>query len=169
MANCTHFDRLDFAVHGILLTSVGLAGLVANVLCLLVLHRPALRVGRQVSLKCRYIGLFSTRHNCKICESLCFWHVISQLGIVKFDEISKLEIAAVSALCWLFQFCTLKKIRNRLREYSKIRQFDTYQIAFLMTCQQHKFSRLCKFYFASFFCKFCTYELVFCKCSRFCG
>ena len=99
MANCTHFDRLDFAVHGILLTSVGLAGLVANVLCLLVLHRPALRVGRQVSLKCRYIGLFSTRHNCKICESLCFWHVISQLGIVKFDEISKLEIAAVSALC----------------------------------------------------------------------
>ena len=40
---------------------------------------------------------------------LCFWHVISQLGIVKFDEISKLEIAAVSALCWLSQFCTLKK------------------------------------------------------------
>ena len=37
-------------------------------------------------------------------------HVISQLGIVKFDEISKLEIAAVSALCWLSQFCTLKKI-----------------------------------------------------------
>ena len=57
MANCTHFDRLDFAVHGVLLTSVGLAGLVANVLCLLVLHRPALRVGRQVSLKCRYIQL----------------------------------------------------------------------------------------------------------------
>ena len=57
MANCTHFDRLDFAVHGILLTSVGLAGLVANVLCLLVLHRPALRVGRQVSLKCWYIQL----------------------------------------------------------------------------------------------------------------
>ena len=27
--------------------------------------------------------------------------------------------AAVSALCWLSQFCTLKKNRNRLREYSK--------------------------------------------------
>ena len=39
----------------------------------------------------------------------CFWHVISQLGIVKFDEILKLEIAAVSALCWLSQFCNLKK------------------------------------------------------------
>ena len=52
MANCTHFDRFDFAVHGVLLTSVGLAGLVANVLCLLVLHRPALKVGRQVSLIC---------------------------------------------------------------------------------------------------------------------
>ena len=73
MANCTHFDRLDFAVHGVLLTSVGLAGLVANVLCLLVLHRPALRVGRQVSLKCRYIqlkqdivGLYFTMHNYKL-------------------------------------------------------------------------------------------------------
>ena len=40
--------------------------------------------------------------------------------------------------CWLSQFCTLKKIRNRLREYSKIRQFDTYQIAFLMRNQGHK-------------------------------
>ena len=40
--------------------------------------------------------------------------------------------AAVSALYWLSQFCTLKKkIRNRLREYSKIRNFITYQITFL--------------------------------------
>ena len=45
----------------------------------------------------------------RIRKNLCFWHVISQLGIVKFDEISKLEIPAVSALCWLSQFCTLKK------------------------------------------------------------
>ena len=26
---------------------------------------------------------------------LCFWHVISQLGIFKFDEISKLEISNI--------------------------------------------------------------------------
>ena len=73
----------------------------------------------------------------QVCK-LCFCHVISQLGIVKFDEISKLEIAAVSALCWLSQFCNLKINSNRLREYSKIRQFDTYQIAFLMRNQGHK-------------------------------
>jgi hypothetical protein len=30
-----------------------------------------------------------------------------------------------------------KKIRNRLREYSKIRNFVTYQITFLLTCQPH--------------------------------
>ena len=35
------------------------------------------------------------------------------------------------------QFCTLKRNRNRLREYSKIRNFITYKITFLMTCQQH--------------------------------
>ena len=47
--------------------------------------------------------------------------------------------AAVSALCWLSEFCTLKKkIRNRLRVYSKIRQFDTYQIALLMRNQGQK-------------------------------
>ena len=40
---------------------------------------------------------------------LCFWHVISQFVIVEFDKILKLEIAAISALCWLSQFCTLKK------------------------------------------------------------
>ena len=44
-----------------------------------------------------------------IFQDLCFWHVISQLGIAKFDEILKLEIAVVSALCWLSQLCTLNK------------------------------------------------------------
>ena len=37
---------MEFVVHGICITSVGLAGLVANVLCLLVLRRPALKRGR---------------------------------------------------------------------------------------------------------------------------
>ena len=42
--------------------------------------------------------------------------------------------AAVSAL-----FCIpKKKKKKRFREYSKIRNFVTYQITFLMTCQQHK-------------------------------
>ena len=44
--------------------------------------------------------------------------------------------AAVSALSWLSQFCTS---RNRFRENSKIRNFVTYQITFLLTCQPHKF------------------------------
>ena len=60
---------------------------------------------------------------------------------IKFDEISKLEIAAVSALCPLLAVSVLyfeKKIRNLLREYSKIRQFDTYQIDFLMRNQGQK-------------------------------
>ena len=35
-----------------------------------------------------------------------------------------------------------KKIRNRLLEYSKIRNFVTYQITFLMTCQQHWYCHL---------------------------
>ena len=51
--------------------------------------------------------------------------------LLNFTKISKLEIAAVSALCWLSQFCTFKKNGNRLHEYSKICQFDKYQIAFL--------------------------------------
>ena len=37
---------------------------------------------------------------------------------------------------WVSQLCRLKKI---LRNMLKIRKFDTYQIAFLMTCQRHKF------------------------------
>ena len=57
-------DDFDFAVHGILLTSVGLAGLVANVLCLLVLHRPALKVGRQVScIFVAYVDISKIRFN----------------------------------------------------------------------------------------------------------
>ena len=46
-----------------------------------------------------------------------------------------------SCLCPLLAVSVLyfeKKNRNRLREYSKIRQFDTYQIAFLMRNQGHK-------------------------------
>ena len=91
MANCTHFDRLDFAVHGILLTSVGLAGLVANVLCLLVLHRPALRVGRQVSLKCRYISRILL-HKAQLQDK---WKLNSEdcaSFICKFCTYSKLSI-----------------------------------------------------------------------------
>ena len=34
-------------------------------------------------------------------------------------------------------FVLRKKIRNRMGEYSKIRNFVTYQTTFLMTCQQH--------------------------------
>ena len=65
--NHTHLtdqNDFDFAVHGILLTSVGLAGLVANVLCLLVLHRPALKVGRQVScIFVAYVDISKIRFN----------------------------------------------------------------------------------------------------------
>ena len=46
-----------------------------------------------------------------------------------------------SCLCPLLVVSVLyfeKKIRNRLCEYSKISQFDTYQIAFLMRNQGHK-------------------------------
>ena len=50
--------------------------------------------------------------------------------------------ATVSALFCLSQFCTLKKIRKRLREYLKICNFVTYQTIFLMTCQQRFFSSL---------------------------
>ena len=39
-------------------------------------------------------------------------------------------------------FVLWKKIRNRLREYWKIRNFVTYQITFLMTCQQHNIQKL---------------------------
>ena len=53
-------DYLDFAVSGILITSVGLAGLIANVVCLLVLHRPAMKVGRQVSQN--LLSLCKLRH-----------------------------------------------------------------------------------------------------------
>lgn len=46
--NATYLDSFEFVVHGICLTSVGLAGLLANIVCLLVLKRPALKCGRQV-------------------------------------------------------------------------------------------------------------------------
>lgn len=44
----------EFIVHGVGITSVGFAGLLANIVCLLVLNQPALRRGRQVS--CSEIG-----------------------------------------------------------------------------------------------------------------
>ena len=48
--------------------------------------------------------------------------------------------AAVSALFWQsvsLSFVLQKKIRNRFCECSKIRNFVTYQITFLLTCQPH--------------------------------
>lgn len=49
MEQAKYLSQLEFIVHGICITSVGLAGLVANVVCLLVLRQPALKCGRQVS------------------------------------------------------------------------------------------------------------------------
>ena len=40
--------KFEFIIHGVCITSVGLAGLVANAVCLLVLRQPALNCGRQV-------------------------------------------------------------------------------------------------------------------------
>ena len=65
------------------------------------------------------------------------------------DKITKLQIFEIlcsiffssSCLCPVLAVSVLyfeKKIGNRLHEYSKIRNFVTYQITFLMTCQQHK-------------------------------
>ena len=45
----THVENFEFIVHGICLTTVGVAGLVANTAILLVLRRPALKCGSQVS------------------------------------------------------------------------------------------------------------------------
>ena len=59
------------------------------------------------------------------------WYVLN-CQIYEYYVIFIYFQADVSALCWLSQFC-----RNRLREYSKIRQFDTYQLAFLMKKQGH--------------------------------
>ena len=86
------------------------------------------------------IQFFAWIYNSFIISHLLEWSIVRQikngirvhfdqceLSTVKFDKISKLEIAAVFAISWLSQFCTLKKIRNGLREYSKI-----LQLAFLM-------------------------------------
>ena len=60
--------------------------------------------------------------------------------IMNFWKLCNIHFLSSSCLCpvWQSQFCTSKKIRNRLREYSKIRNFVTYQITFLLTCQPHK-------------------------------
>ena len=45
--------------------------------------------------------------------------------------------ADVSALFGSLSFVLQKKNRNRFHEHLKIRDFVTYQVTFLMTCQQH--------------------------------
>ena len=78
----------------------------------------------------------------------CGWHVkgkviwyVTKLWISKILCNVFVCQAAVSALFWQSQSVPVlyfqKKIRNRFREYSKICNFVTYQITFLMTCQQH--------------------------------
>ena len=74
----------------------------------------------------------------------CGWHVKRKV----IWYVTKLRIseilcniyffqAAVSALFGSLSFVLQKKFRNRLREYSKIHNFVTYQITFLLTCQPH--------------------------------
>ena len=75
----------------------------------------------------------------------CCWHVIrkviwrvTKLGI--FEILCNIYLFSSSCLC---PVCCLsfviwkKKTRNSLFEYSKVCNFVTYQITFLMTCQQH--------------------------------
>ena len=38
--------EFEFVVHGLLLTSVGIAGLFANIICLIILCQPSLRRGQ---------------------------------------------------------------------------------------------------------------------------
>ena len=38
--------EFEFIVHGLLLTSVGIAGLFANIICLIILCQPSLRRGQ---------------------------------------------------------------------------------------------------------------------------
>ncbi len=38
--------EFEFVVHGLLLTSVGIAGLFANIVCLIILCQPSLRRGQ---------------------------------------------------------------------------------------------------------------------------
>ena len=78
----------------------------------------------------------------------CGWHVIRKLLdmwqnyeflkyyviFIFFKQLS-LPCLAVSALYFK------KHIWNRFREYSKIRNFVTYQITFLLTCQPHKYNK----------------------------
>ena len=76
---------------------------------------------------------------------LCCWHVIRKV----IWYVTKLRIFEILCNIYLFSSSCLspvlavsvlyfeKKDRNRFREYSKIRDFVTYQITFFMTCQQH--------------------------------
>ncbi len=51
----SYSHEVEFVLHGVCITGVGLAGLVANVVCLLVLRQPALKLGRQVGKRMRNI------------------------------------------------------------------------------------------------------------------
>ena len=62
-----------------------------------------------------------------------------------FNTVRVLPLNMLKEGTWLHSFgfgclsyILWKKNRNRLHEYSKIRNFITYQITFPMTCQQHK-------------------------------
>ena len=79
----------------------------------------------------------------------CCWHVIRKViwYVTKlriFKILCNIYFFSSSCLCTVLAVSVLyfKKIRNRLHEYSKIRNFVTYQITFLMTCQQHKSSNI---------------------------
>ena len=59
----------------------------------------------------------------QISEILCNIYFFKQLSLPCSDSLSLV--------------LRKKKIRNRLREYSKIHNFVTYQVTSLMTCQPH--------------------------------
>ena len=50
--------EFEFVVHGLLLTSIGIAGLFANIICLIVLCQPSLRRG-QGSVNVILVNVFS--------------------------------------------------------------------------------------------------------------
>ena len=44
--NSTQPENFEFVVHGVLITSVSILGLLANTICLLVMSRPSLKKGQ---------------------------------------------------------------------------------------------------------------------------
>ena len=70
----------------------------------------------------------------------------SFLYLAACEEITNFRMVffSSSCLCPALTVSVLyfeKKNRNRLREYLKIRNVFTYQITFIMTCQQHSFKK----------------------------